>query len=283
MDSNIEQNEEKEELNKHESNVHLNNIKSKYILKKILNVLQKIKICEIIRYNKKLQNIFNLNINDYKEFSQKFSPIKIEIKPSKHKYGNFINLEYDEKYYHIYFNDEKVEIGRNYLIKGDKVSKINIIIDYQVKSLERLFYQCECVESISFKKFFRNNITDMKSMFSGCSLLKELNISNINTENVTDMSFMFNSCSSLKKLNLSNFNTLKVTNMERMFYECSSLKELNLSNFNTCNVFNMYAMFSYCSSLKELYIGHFVTNKVKNKKYMFNGCSNEIKNRLQFQ
>ena len=158
MESNIEQSEVKEELNKQESKAHLSNIKSNYILKRILNVLQKVKIYDIIRYNKKLQNIFNLNINDYKEFSQKFSPIKIEIKPAKHKYGNFINLEYEEKYYHIYFNDEIIEIGRNYLIKGDKVSKINIIIDYQVESLKRLFHQCECVESISFKKIFRNNI-----------------------------------------------------------------------------------------------------------------------------
>ena len=83
----------------------------------------------------------------------------------------------------------------------DKVTKIKIIIDYQVKSFS-LFYKCECIESINFKKFYRDNITDMSWMFRGCSSLKELNLNNFNTNNVTDMSYMFYECRSLKELNL---------------------------------------------------------------------------------
>ena len=37
-------------------------------------------------------------------------------------------------YYHIYFNNN--EIKRNYLDKNDNVEKLNIIIDYQIKSFE---------------------------------------------------------------------------------------------------------------------------------------------------
>ena len=60
------------------------------------------------------------------------------------------------------------------------------------------------IESINFKKFYRNNIINMGSMFYECSSLKELNLNNFNTCNVTYMMYMFFGCSSLKKLNLNN-------------------------------------------------------------------------------
>ena len=157
--------------------------------------------------------------------------------------------EEDRKYFHIYFDDNKEEVKRKYyseLNDRDEVSKIKIIIDYQVKSFQDLFKYCKFVESINFKKFIRNNITDMSGMFFGSSF-KEINLSNFNTDNVTDMSLMFYNCSSLKELNLSKFNTNKVTDMYCMFNGCKSLKELNLSNFNTNNVKNMSEMFSFCS------------------------------------
>ena len=71
------------------------------------------------------------------------------------------------------------------------MTKIKIIIDYQVKSFKELFSGCYYIESINFKKFYRNNITDMSYMFAGCSSLKELNLNNFNTNNVTNMSDMF--------------------------------------------------------------------------------------------
>ena len=64
---------------------------------------------------------------------------------------------------------------------NEEVKKIKIIIDYQVKSFKELFGYCYCVGSIIFKKFYRNNITDMSYMFSGCTSLEELNLSNFNT------------------------------------------------------------------------------------------------------
>ena len=86
-----------------------------------------------------------------------------------------------------------------YIEEEDNVTKIKIIIDYQAKSFYKLFYWCKCIESITFKKFYRNNITDISRMFSYCSSLKELNLNNFNTNNVTDMSDMFSGCSSLKE------------------------------------------------------------------------------------
>ena len=93
-------------------------------------------------------------------------------------YGNFINInnKEDEKYYHIYFDEDKEEIKRTYLNKNDKVSIINIIIDYPIKSFSELFSYCYCIKSINFKRFYRNNINNMRYIFNNCNSLKELNL-----------------------------------------------------------------------------------------------------------
>ena len=258
-----------------------NNVKSNFILKKIFDLMKKNKTLKIIKYNKKLHNRLKLDTKDYKECSL----IQLEIKlDGKNKYGQFINIpEKDKDYYHIYFDNSKQEIKRNYLKEKDKVKTIKILIEYEVNSFKELFHNCNNISSIYFKNFLRNNITDMSDMFSGCSSLTSINLSNFNTNNVTNMSGMFGFCSSLKELNLSNFNTNKVTNMEFMFCRCSSLKELNLNNFNTNNVNNMSYMFYKCSKLKELNISNFNINNVIDKKGMFNGCSDDLIKKIKKQ
>ena len=72
---------------------------------------------QIVKYNKRIQNRLNLDINDYKEYSETFTPIEIEIIPCKMKYGQFINIKEKEKsYYHIYFNNNREEIKNKYEI-----------------------------------------------------------------------------------------------------------------------------------------------------------------------
>jgi len=246
----------------------LESIKSKYIIQKTLDNLQRNKSLDIIKYNKNLQNRMDISINNYKDYLEIYSLIKLEIKPVDNKHGKFININKgDEKYYHIYFNDIKEELERNEIYNGEQIETIRIIIDYQVKSFEKLFFDCKCVESIHFKKFYRNNITNMSNMFSGCSLLKELNLSKFNTNNVTDMNHMFSWCSSLKELDISNFNINNVTNMSNMFSGCLSLKELNLPYFKENNLIAMRNMLSRCSeTLKNT-----IKDKYKNiKKEAFN-------------
>ena len=71
--------------------------------------MTKKKKLEIVKYNKRIQNRLNLNFKDYKEYSENFTPIEIEIIPARGKYGEFINIDENDKlYYHIYFNDNKV-------------------------------------------------------------------------------------------------------------------------------------------------------------------------------
>ena len=233
------------------------------------------KSLETVRYNKSIQKRINISINHYKAYYETKTSIELDIIPMKGKYDKFINInEGDKKYFHIYFNDnKKKEIENTSFNRNDNVSKISIIIDYQIKSFSKLFVKCECVKSMKFKKLYRNNVTNMRSMFSECPSLKELNLNNFNTNNETDMSCMFYECSSIKELNLNTFNTNNVTNMSCMFSGCSSLKELNLNNFNTNNVTNMSCMFRGCSSVKELNLINFNTNNVTNMSCMFSGCS----------
>ena len=90
------------------SNPIIENIKSRYILSKIYDNMTKKKKLEIVKYNKKVQNRLDLGVKDYKEYSETYSSIEIEIMPAKGKYGRFINIDENDKlYYHIYFNDNK--------------------------------------------------------------------------------------------------------------------------------------------------------------------------------
>ena len=138
----------------------LEKIKSDYFLQKLYDNMTKKKKLEIVKYNKKIQNRINLSVKNYKEYSETFTPIEIEIIPRKKKYGKFINInENDKLYYHIYFNDNKEEIKNKYEIdEQDKVTKIKIIIDYQVKSFKELFFWCECI------KYFFNKISRFYSI-----------------------------------------------------------------------------------------------------------------------
>ena len=80
------------------------------------------KSLETIRYNKNIQKRINISINDYKEYTQIYSLIEIELKLIDNKYGYFINIPKEEKeYYHIYFGNSKEEIKRNKLKKMKKL------------------------------------------------------------------------------------------------------------------------------------------------------------------
>ena len=259
-------------------------IKSKYILKQIFDSLQQNKIIQIIKYNKSLQNKLEISINDYIEYSQ----IEIEIIPTKnlvYTYNHFINItnEKEEKYYHIYFNNDKKEIKKTYITDRNQVFKIKIIIDYNVKSFSELFKWCDCVEKINFIKFNRKDINDMSFMFFKCLSLKEINLTNFKTDNVTFMNAMFCACSSLKELDLSSFNTDKVINMGGMFYECSLLQKLNISNFNFNNSIDIKGIFYGCSSLRELNISNIKSLNIENLNIFISECPLLLRNQLKDQ
>ena len=99
---------EKTEFNKIKSKDILKNLKSDYFFIKLFDLLLKKKSLEIIKYNKNLKNRMNISATDYKEYSEIYSSIEIEIKFAFNKYGDIINIKKENaEFYHIYFNDNK--------------------------------------------------------------------------------------------------------------------------------------------------------------------------------
>ena len=129
------------EIKELKSKGNFNSLNSNYILKIIFSNLHKKILLEIVKNSKLIQKRLNISINNYKQYCETFSSIVIELTTVKVDYNNtFIYLnKNNQSYYHIYFNDNKKEIKSDYIYEKDKVNKITIIIDYQVKSLSSLF------------------------------------------------------------------------------------------------------------------------------------------------
>ena len=99
---------EMEKVNLIKSKNKFINLKSDYFIQKLFEYMQKRISLKIIKCNMNLQKRLNININNYKYFSENFSSIELEIIPIQNKYGPFINIkEKDKKYFHIYSNDKK--------------------------------------------------------------------------------------------------------------------------------------------------------------------------------
>ena len=77
------------EVNKVKSKDIFKNLKSDYFLQILFNNLMKKKTLDIIKYNKNIKNRININIKDYKEYSEIYSSIEIEITLLK---VNMVNL-----------------------------------------------------------------------------------------------------------------------------------------------------------------------------------------------
>ena len=248
----------------------IDKIKSKYILKQIFHNLKQNKMLTIIQYNKNLQNKLGLGIEDYKYSYEK---IIVEIIPKQNfdctysKYY-FIRLKNnDERYYHIYFDDNKEEIKRPFFNKNEKVKKIKIIIDYEIKSFFNLFHNCDIIERINFIQFNRNDIIDMSFMFCGCSSLKELNLSNFKTNNVKDMSYIFYGCTSLNELKDNNQIILNKSNADKIrnLYELSKTLKKNNRNKNEIRktIYNYFIYFPIIIIISYLLNLYFRSRNVK--------------------
>ena len=246
-------------------------IKSKYVLKLIMDNIKENKLLKIIKYNKNIQDKLEIDINNYKD-----TQIQIDIFPIEIENKNiFINFQKkDEKYFHIYFDNQKEETKKNYFLRKKCPKKIKVIIDYKINSFNGLFKNCECIIKINFILFKRDNLIDMSEMFYDCYSLGVLNINNFNTSNVINMTNMFCNCPRLGKLNLNSFNTKNVINMEGMFWGCSAINDLNISNFNTNKVSRIDDMFRNCYSLKNLFINRMNAKEIITfAKNIFYGCS----------
>lgn len=214
-----------------EDKTSLFKIKCLNIQKTILNYLTYKTILKFVKYNLKLQNKLKISLLNYEEYMKTYSEIIIELIPVENTSGIFINVRKEDiNYIHIYFNNNRVENKRNYIKPNEIIAKIIIKLDYQFNNFKYLFYDCKCIKSITFIKFFRNNIFDMSYMFCKCINLQEINFNSFNTDNVHNMCYMFYKCINLTNIDLNKFNYLNGINIVGMFNKCHKL--LGIQNNN---------------------------------------------------
>ena len=154
----------------------LNKIRSSYILLKVLKHLPKNNYLNIFKYNKKYQKKFYLSFDSYKRY---YNEIEIELIPDKNELmlindiDEFIHIaeKEDKSFYHIYFDNIKEEVKRNYIKKDENISEMKVVIDMDVKTIAKLFSECGCLKEIEFIKFNGTDFVDYKNMFESCSNL----------------------------------------------------------------------------------------------------------------
>ena len=101
-----------------------------YFSTEILKSIQ-LKGLNIIKYNENIKKRINININDYKEYQEKYSSIEIEINPVNNEFGDFINIKKEKEiFYHIYFNNNEKEIKRGDINKNKNDKNNNILSSY---------------------------------------------------------------------------------------------------------------------------------------------------------
>ena len=91
-----------EKLNQIKSKNKFINLKSDFFIQKLFGIMQTKISLKIIKCNINIQKRLNININNYKDFSEKFSSIELEIIPIQNKYGSFINIKEKMKNIFIY-------------------------------------------------------------------------------------------------------------------------------------------------------------------------------------
>ena len=136
------------------SKTNFDNLRSDYFLMKIFDYTTKMKSLEILKYSKKLQKRLNLNINDYKKYSQYYSSIELTLTLDNYKNDIFINIpDSKREYYHIYFDDSIEEIKRNYLNEKENIKMIKITINHQVKSFKNYLIDVNVLVQYYSKNF----------------------------------------------------------------------------------------------------------------------------------
>ena len=151
----------------------LNNIRSAYILRYVFENIKEIKSLKLAINNKSLQQKLYISLVSYIRYHNQ---TEIEIIPTDNigdKEKNiFMNYSNEPKFYHIFFDDKKVD--RNYISKNEKVSKIKIYIDMEIESLEKIFEKINCIKEIKFIKYNNPNIKIINRMFLDCKNLSKL-------------------------------------------------------------------------------------------------------------
>ena len=81
------------ENEKEQMNNMFKKLNSDFFLQKLFEFLPKNISLKTIKYNKYVQKRMKINVYAYKEYSETYTLIEIEIIPKKNKYDTFINIK----------------------------------------------------------------------------------------------------------------------------------------------------------------------------------------------
>jgi len=225
------------------TNNNIKNIKSKYVLNKVLKNVNYAKKLNIVRYNKKLQSKLGLKLEDYIIYNYR-TEIEIDIL-------NFTNAKIKCLKKFLTFFKKKKDL---FYIQF----KINNEGEYKDLSSLKVLYS----SNLRIKLKNKQRITDYSNFFYGCSFIKTINFIKFKETDVKNMSYMFYKCNNLKYIsNINKLITKNVTTTSHMFDGCRRLKYLDLSILDLKNVDDMSYMFSNCKSLKRIIVSEKVNKK----------------------
>ena len=206
-------------------------IKSKYIILNIFDHIKKNKIFKIVKYNRKLMNIFDMDINDVTSMY----------------YINQINLEYKTKIEDHFV--EEISINNN-------TNKNNCILDYLY-----------CIKLRNLKNLnLDNNTIIINNNSFGCDNLFHLN--NIYTPVLEKISLRLNLIYNIDFLTNNYFHNLNELDLSfNLIQSISVLQNVNLPNLKILNLSNnLIVDINYLNWLnsKKLEVLNLNNNKINN-------------------
>ena len=132
------------------------------------------------------------------------------------------------------------------------VPKMLVVDMASATNLEKCFYKCESLKSLTLQAGFGQNATDLNDCFSYCKALTSLTLPAGFGQNATNLNSCFAVSQSLTSLTLPAGFGQNATDIYYSFYNCYNIKSLHLpTGFGQASTDNGMA-FYYCTELTTI-------------------------------
>lgn len=237
-------------------------------------------IIAIYRGDKKITSVFKNNLRIFSEKPIVY-PYAIYETTSENQKITIVGKKSLFKHIKIVETNEVLntngDTSLSYTFSSVGEHKVELLFNDGLTSIQRAFYNCEYLKSVS-EDLFANctNVTEISELFNFCSRLTT--VPNTLLSNCTklvsfDNNFVYSGIVSLPSdlfENCPNLSTLIAT-----FSQCRKLKELPNGLLSNCtNLTDLNATFNNCSNLATIPSDLFANcTKIKSFTNTFNSCS----------
>ena len=152
------------------------------------------------------------------------------------------------------------------------VNRFAVVDVANQSNMDRMFYYCRYLSSLSLPEGFGQNATDMDSMFMRCMSLSSLSFPAGFGQNATALSSCFSYCSSLVSVDFPEGFGQNAKDTQQMFSECQSIKSISFPAGFGQKTTNMQQMFNNCQSLCSLELPETFGGTVSQTRAMFANC-----------